>query len=344
MQFLMILLGLLGITAVAGGGGSSSTSDSTAIGGDTPDVPDMPDMSDDDGGDDDGGEEDDDEDDDEEDGDFVSITAFGTFHGSSSHTMDQALEGGRTPITTEALEAYNGLRDFFGLDPVDLEEIGQWAFANDMTNNDEAYDQDELGVGLYYAMQGAKVGWISDSTFDPQLLADIQKAARLGTEDEVMEMVGANAHEGFVDFLEDEGLTETFINTLKMEPHYGGWMHGRTHGDLGFDDEGGGQVATAHDLNHLTVLSHDQSQPFMNDTFDYPQWPALDAPEADVANYFQSMVTLGDPHGEGIVEAESEAGLMSGGETLMATLSVVSTHVSEIPAYEEAADEEMELF
>ena len=48
-------------------------------------------------------------------------------------------------------------------------------------------------------------------------------------------------------------------------------------------------------MNHLTVLSHDQSQPFMNDTFDWPQWPALEVPHGVVIDYFQSMVTLSDP-------------------------------------------------
>ena len=54
-------------------------------------------------------------------------------------------------------------------------------------------------------------------------------------------------------------------------------------------------VAIAHDVNHLTVLSHDQMQPFMNDTWDWPQWPALEVSEARVLEYFQSMVVLGDP-------------------------------------------------
>ena len=54
-----------------------------------------------------------------------------------------------------------------------------------------------------------------------------------------------------------------------MEPHYGGVMHGRTHGYLSIEG-----VAINHDVNHLTVLSWDQTQPFMNDTFDWPQWPA----------------------------------------------------------------------
>ncbi len=117
-----------------------------------------------------------------------------------------------------------------------------------------------------------------------------------------------NGHPDFKKSVESEGLVDTFMNTLKMEPHYGGWMHGRTHGFLEFDDDTGTPVAIAHDLNHLTVLSHDQTQPFMNDTFNWPQWPALDAPEEDVIDYFQSMVTLGDPKGEGI---ESASGTMA---------------------------------
>ncbi|MEM7525582.1 MAG: calcium-binding protein, partial [Pseudomonadota bacterium] len=210
------------------------------------------------------------------------------------------LEGGRTAITTEALVAYNGLRSFFGLAPVELETIGQWAFDNDLTNNAAAYDQDLFGVGLYYGMQGAKVGWIRDEAFDPQILADIQRTARLGSVEDVMAMVEAHGHPGFAAFLRSADLVDEFVNTLKMEPHYGGWMHGRVHGGLAIPDEAGGAAATAHDLNHLTVLSHDQTQPFMNDTFDWPQWPALDVAPADVIDYFQSMVVLGDPLGDAL--------------------------------------------
>ncbi|MEO1677829.1 MAG: cellulose binding domain-containing protein [Pseudomonadota bacterium] len=227
------------------------------------------------------------------DGEYTDITEFGVHHGTSSHTMHDDLDGGRTAITTEALVAYNALRNFLGLDATDIVSIGTWAFANDLTNNDQAWGGDLEGVGLYYAMQGAKVGWIRDDAFDPQILADIQRTARLGEEADVLDMVEAHGHDGFVQFLADNGLTEAFIETLKMEPHYGGWMHGRTHGDLSFAG-----IATAHDVNHLTVLSHDQSQPFMNDTFDWPQWPALNVPHADVIDYFQSMVVLGDPLGD----------------------------------------------
>lgn len=260
-------------------------------------------------------------------GAFIDITAFGIHHGTSSHTHHDSLMGGRTPITTEALEAYNDLRAFLDLEPItDLEEIGEWAFDNRLTNNEVPYGDDLPGVGLFYAMQGAKVGWIDDDNFDPQILADIQREARLGEPDTVMSMVEQFGLEGFAAYLEENDMVETFLNTLQMEPHYGGWMHGRTHGWLEFQDGSGENVAIAHDLNHLTVLSHDQTQPFMNDTFDWPQWPALDMPEADVANYFQSMVTLGDPKGEGIVngEAAEEMGwmpVMSEGETLLAMLS-----------------------
>lgn len=230
-------------------------------------------------------------------GGYVDITTFGNFHGTSSHTGHDELHGGRTAITTEALVAYNRLRGFLGLEDLNLETIGQWAFDNDLTNNDQAWGQDLEGVGLYYAMQGAKVGWIRDDAFDPQLLADIQRTARLGEPADVMAMVEASSHEGFAEYLTANDLVETFINTLKMEPHYGGWMHGRVHGDLTFPD---GQGARAHDVNHLTVLSHDQQQPFMNDTFDWPQWGALNVPHQDVIDYFQSMVVLGDPLGDAL--------------------------------------------
>ena len=221
---------------------------------------------------------------------FIDITQWGSFHGSNHNSEHNELVGGRTPITTEALVAYNGLRAFAGLKPVAIEDVGRWAFKEGLTNNAKAWGNDLQGVGLWYAMQGAKVGWIADSAFKPELLADLQRTARLGSSDAVMAMVREVSHDGFADFLISEGLQEAFINTLKMEPHYGGWMHGRTHGFRSIED-----VAIVHDIHHLTVLSWDQSQPFMNDTFDWPQWPALEVSDSAVINYFQGIVTLGDP-------------------------------------------------
>ncbi len=270
---------------------------------------------------------------------YQDIMEFGVFHGTSSHTHHESLEGGRTAITTEAHEAYNDLRAFLGLEPADLETIGEWAFANEMTNNEDAYNQDIPGVGLYYSMQGAKVGWIADDAFDPQILADIQRTAREDDVDGVMQMVEAYGLDGFAGYLEETGSIDTFVNTLKMEPHYGGWMHGRVHGGLEFDDASGQVVATAHDINHLTVLSHDQQQPFMNDTFDWPQWPALDVPQADVANYFQSMVTLGDPHGEGITDTDVAGVFVDGdGAIYLAALSNGEVLDESLPT-EELVDE-----
>ena len=223
-------------------------------------------------------------------GDYIAITSWGSFHGSNHNSEHEELVGGRTAITTEALVAYNGLRAFAGLAAVELEAVGEWAFAQGLTNNAQAWGDDTKGVGLWYAMQGAKVGWIADEAYRPQILADIQRTARLGSESDVMAMVREFGHDGFADYIQQNGLQESFINTLKMEPHYGGWMHGRTHGFL--DVEG---VAIAHDINHLTVLGWDQSQPFMNDTFDWPQWPALDVSDQTVINYYQAIVALGDP-------------------------------------------------
>lgn len=228
---------------------------------------------------------------------YIDITEFGSF-AANDHSELHSLHGGRTAITTEALVAYNGLRAFFGLAAVDLPTVGQWAFDNTLTNNATAWQQDLQGVGLYYAMQGAKVAWIRDDAFDPQILADIQRTARLGSVDDVMAMVEAFGQDGFAEYLGEAGLVDEFVNTLKMEPHYGGWMHGRVHGWLPMPGDTGAQVAIAHDLNHLTVLSHDQTQPFMNDTFDWPQWPALDVPTQDVIDYFQSMLVLGTPLGD----------------------------------------------
>ncbi|GAY13895.1 cellulase family glycosylhydrolase [Mycobacterium sp. shizuoka-1] len=227
-------------------------------------------------------------------GEYADIMTFGMFHGSS-HTGMDALEGGRTAITTEALVAYNNQRAFAGLAPVTLTDVGTWAFANKLTNNEQPWNNDLQGVGLYYAMQGAKVGWMADDTFDPQVVADIERTARLGSAADVMAMVAKYGHPGFAQYLISTGGETAFINTLKMEPHYGGWMHDRANGRLVLEGS-----ATAHDVNHLTVLSHDQRQPFMNDTWDWPQWPALDVTHKRVIEYFQSMIALGDPLGNNL--------------------------------------------
>ena len=238
-------------------------------------------------------------------GAYRDINSWGNFHDSNHNSEHNELVGGRTAITTEALEAYNGLRAFAGLESVEIEAVGEWAFANGLTNNSQAWGNDTKGVGLWYAMQGAKVGWIADQAYDPQILADIQRTARLGSQDDVMGMVREFGHEGFADYIDQSGLKEAFINTLKMEPHYGGWMHGRTHGFL--DIEG---VAIAHDINHLTVLGWDQEQSFMNDTFDWPQWPALDVSDTTVINYYQGIVALGNPLAQNL-EALSSPGAIN---------------------------------
>ena len=220
----------------------------------------------------------------------TDITTWGSFHGSNHNSEHNELVGGRTAITTEAMVAYNGLRAFAGLEAVELEVVGAWAFAQGLTNNTQPWGDDLRGVGLWYAMQGAKVGWIADEAYNPQILADIQRSARQGDADAVMTMVETFGHEGFASYLRSHALEDTFINTLTMEPHYGGWMHGRAHGFLNIEG-----VAINHDINHLTVLDWEQTRPFMNDTFNYPQWPALEVSDDTVINYFQSMVTLGNP-------------------------------------------------
>ena len=225
-------------------------------------------------------------------GEFIDITAYGTFHDSNNNSHNHELVGGRTAITTEAMDAYNNLRAFLGLSASTIDDVGEWAFAEQLTNNADPYGNDIQSVGLYYAMQGAKVGWIAQDKYDPQILADIQRTARLGDPADVMSMVREVGISGYADYLEQYGVADTFISTLKMEPHYGGVMHGRTHGYLSIEG-----VAINHDVNHLTVLSWDQSQPFMNDTFDWPQWPALDVSDSGVMEYYQSMVVLGDPVG-----------------------------------------------
>jgi endoglucanase len=195
-----------------------------------------------------------------ENSDYIDITSWGTFHSSNHNSEHNELVGGRTAITTEAMVAYNGLRNFAGLEATELEEVGEWAFANGLTNNSQGWGNDTKGVGLWYAMQGAKVGWIADDLYQPQILADIQRTARMGSEADAMTMVREYGHEGFADYIEANSLQDAFVNTLKMEPHYGGWMHGRTHGYLNIEN-----VAIAHDINHLTVLGWDQEKPFMND-------------------------------------------------------------------------------
>ena len=228
-------------------------------------------------------------------GDYIDINAWGSFHGSNHNSEHDELVGGRTAITTEAMLAYNGLRAFAGLDAVEIEAVGEWAFNQGLTNNAQAWGDDTKGGGLWFAMQGAKVGWISDASYDPQILADIQRTARLGRSGDVMQMIEQFGHEGFADYLTTNQLEDHFIHTLKMEPHYGGWMHVRTHG---FRDIEG--VAIAHDIHHLTVLGWDQNEPFMNDTFDWPQWPALDVSDNTVINYYQGIVALEDPLSENL--------------------------------------------
>ena len=225
-------------------------------------------------------------------GEFIDITTWGTFHDSNNNSHNHELVGGRTAITTEAMDAYNNLRAFLGLSALTIDDVGEWAFAEQLTNNAQPYGNDIKSVGLWYAMQGVKVGWIAQDKYDPQILADIQRTARLGDPADVMTMVREFGISGYADYLEQYGIADTFISTLKMEPHYGGVMHGRTHGYLSIEG-----VAINHDVNHLTVLSWDQTQPFMNDTFDWPQWPALDVSDAGVMEYYQSMVVLGDPVG-----------------------------------------------
>jgi hypothetical protein len=231
-------------------------------------------------------------------GDYILITDWGNFHDSNGNSHHDEMVGGRTAITTEAMEAYNNLRAFLDLSALTYEEVGQWAFDEALTNNSQAWGNDLLGVGLWYAMQGSKVGWITDEAYDPQILADIQRTARTVCDPDkmtaaVMDMVDEFGIDGYADYLEQNDMVETFINTLKMEPHYGGWMHGRCHGFLSIEG-----VAINHDINHLTVLNWAQTLPFYNDTFDWPQWPALDVSDSGVIEYFQSMVILGDPVGD----------------------------------------------
>jgi endoglucanase len=231
---------------------------------------------------------------------YMDLAVWGQFHSSNNNSYHDEMVDGRTPITTEAMDAYNNLRAFLDLPAVNYEQVGQWAFAEALTNNTQWWGNDLQGVGLYYAMQGAKVGWITDEAYYPQFLADIQRTARQVCDPhemaiQVLDMARQVDIDGFVEYLESNGMVDTFINTIKMEPHYAGWMHGRCHGYRPIEG-----VAINHDLNHLTVLSWDQMQPFMNDTFDWPQWNGLEVSNSGVIDYFQSMVILGDPEDDNL--------------------------------------------
>ena len=83
-------------------------------------------------------------------GGFTDINTWGSFHGSNHNSEQNELVGGRTAITTEALLAYNGLRDFAGLAPASIETVGSWAFENGLTNNSQpgATICKGLGCGL----------------------------------------------------------------------------------------------------------------------------------------------------------------------------------------------------
>ena len=80
--------------------------------------------------------------------------------------------------------------------------------------------------------------------------------------------------------LEQYGIADTFISTLKMEPHYDhelvGVMHGRTHGFLSIEGRWLRLTIKSVGQSSDSADCWDQTQPFMNDTFDWPQWPAAD--------------------------------------------------------------------
>jgi endoglucanase len=273
----------------------------------------------------------------EENSDYIDITSWGTFHSSNHNSEHNELVGGRTAITTEAMVAYNGLRNFAGLEATELEKLGEWAFANGLTNNSQGWGNDTKGVGLWYAMQGAKVGWIADDLYQPQILADIQRTARMGSEADAMTMVREYGHEGFADYIEANSLQDAFVNTLKMEPHYGGWMHGRTHGYLNIEN-----VAIAHDINHLTVLGWDQEKPFMNDTFDWPQWPALDVSDQTVINYYQGIVSLGDPMSQNLEQLATEI-VQADNPTIADNPGVLQRPIIEENAIDQLTNSQLEI-
>ena len=100
-------------------------------------------------------------------------------------------------------------------------------------------------------------------------------------------------------------------------------MHGRTHGFRNIENG-----AIAHDINHLTVLGWDQSQPFMNDTFDWPQWPALNVDDQIVINYYQSIVSLGNPLADNLESLPDNPAI----QTSVPQTSVPQTSTPSIPS------------
>ena len=105
---------------------------------------------------------------------YTAITHFG-IHGGSDHTTHDELMGGRTAITTEALTAYNNLRAFLDLPAARIKDVGRWAFSAGLTNNATASKADVSGVGLWYAMQGAKVYVVEPE--DTDVATTVQTAA-----------------------------------------------------------------------------------------------------------------------------------------------------------------------
>ena len=115
-----------------------------------------------------------------------------------------ALEGGRTAITTEALVAYNNLRQFAGLRSATLDDVGNWAFANSLTNNAQAWDNDLQEWACTTQCRGQ--GRLDRRRqIRPQIVADIERTARLGSATDVMAMVEQYGHPGYAQYLMDNG-------------------------------------------------------------------------------------------------------------------------------------------
>ena len=83
-------------------------------------------------------------------GPYTDINSWGSFHGSNHNSEHNELVGGRTAITTEAMEAYNGLRAFAGLEAVGMEAVGKSPFADCFnTNSFKSGESTQAVVGLH---------------------------------------------------------------------------------------------------------------------------------------------------------------------------------------------------
>ena len=260
-------------------------------------------------------------------------------YGIDPADSSSAVYQGRGPINTSAHLAYNNLRNFLGLSSLTLSAIGEHAYKNGMTNNSwqqwvvsSGFDK---GVGMYYSMQGAKIGWIkplsqlpadkqnfdaiSNVFIDLQIYArDYPNTTQNGfnefryqnengtvtgankTYDEVktfvLNTVATYGHTGFSDYLQADTVNRLnpFISTLRMEPHYAGYMHSKVHGGSNVPNTSkNGSDYTVHSVNHFTVTDFNHTVQNRNDGFVWAQCqPQDNCNIAGFINYFHNILLL----------------------------------------------------